>query len=212
MGRKSQQVQDRAGRVAEMRLAQQRRERRRSALIVGTAAVVCLVLVAVVAVVIMRERGRQDALEAAAKAPIEGVQEFSELARDHVTEPVSYPQTPPVGGQHAPVWTNCGVYTEPLSNEQTVHSMEHGAVWITYRPDLPADQVARLTDLAQANDFALLSPYEGLPSPVVASAWGVQLSLDDAADPRLERFLSRYLQGEQTPEPGAPCTGGGGGM
>ena len=62
--------------------------------------------------------------------------------------------------------------------------------------------------LAAGADYLLVSPYEGLSSPVVASAWGVQLSLDDAADPRLQTFLDTYLQGEQTPEPGAACFGG----
>jgi hypothetical protein len=49
---------------------------------------------------------------------------------------------------------------------------------------------------------------EDLPSPVVASAWGKQLRLDGAGDPRLERFVSAFQQGPQTPEPGAACTGG----
>ena len=212
MGNRSKESQDRAARVAAMRAAEQRRERRRSVIIVAAAVLVCVALVAAVVTVIMREQDRQAELEAAANAPIEGVQEFADLPRDHVREPVEYEQTPPVGGPHSPVWTNCGVYAEPVSSEQSVHSLEHGSVWLTYRPDLPAEQEEALTRLAEGNDYVLLSPFEELPSPVVASAWGVQLAVDDAADPRLERFLTRYAQGEQAPEPGAPCTGGSGGM
>jgi hypothetical protein len=95
-----------------------------------------------------------------------------------------------------------------VSNEQSVHSLEHGAAWITYQADLAPEQVEVLTQLAEADDYALLSPVEELESPVVASAWGVQLALDDAEDPRLALFMEKYLQGEQTPEPGAACTGG----
>ena len=212
MGNRSKEAQDRAARVAAMRAAQQRKERRRSVVIVGAAVLVCVALVAAVVTVIMREQDRQAELEAAANAPIEGVQEFPDLPKDHVQGPVDYEQTPPVGGEHSPVWTNCGVYAEPVSSEQSVHSLEHGAVWLTYRPDLPPEQVEQLAGLAEGNDYALLTPFEGLLSPVAASAWGVQLAVDNAADPRLERFLTRYAQGEQAPEPGAPCTGGSGGM
>lgn len=88
--------------------------------------------------------------------------------------------------------------------------MEHGAVWITYQPDLPSDQVEVLRNLAHDNSYVLVSPYPDLPSPVVASAWGKQLTLDSANDPRLEQFVSAFRQGPQTPEPNASCTGGTG--
>jgi len=106
------------------------------------------------------------------------------------------------------VWQNCGVYDQPVEDSQAVHSMEHGAVWITYRPDLPAQQVDQLRDLVGGSGYVLLSPYVDLDSPVALSAWGVQLKVDDAADDRAERFLAEYVNGAQTPEPGAPCTGG----
>jgi hypothetical protein len=141
---------------------------------------------------------------------ISGVATFSDLGRNHVAGTVDYPQTPPVGGDHAPVWQNCGYYPAPVPNERGVHSMEHGAVWITYVPDLPAAEVAVLRQAAKADSYVLVSPYPGLPSPVVASAWGVQLRLPSATDARLAAFVSRYSQGPQTPEPGGPCSGGAG--
>lgn len=210
-GRMSSQKQvnrDRDVRLAAMRTAQRRKEQRRLLLLVGGAVAVALVLVGAVSIVLVREQQRRASVEAAAAAPIEGVQEYPDLPRSHVAQPVAYEQVPPVGGDHAPVWTNCAAYEQPTTAEQSVHSLEHGAVWVTYRPDLPADQVTALTALTEGQDYALLSPFEGLPSPVVASAWGVQLAVDDAGDPRLEPFLTKYLEGEQTPEPGAACFGG----
>jgi Protein of unknown function (DUF3105) len=137
-----------------------------------------------------------------------GVQSFEVSERDHVQTPVSYPQTPPVGGDHAPVWQNCGFYSKPVHNEHAVHSMEHGAVWITYRPDLPRDQIEKLRGLAQSQTYILASSYPSLPSPLVASAWGKQLRLESAEDPRLEQFVRAFRLGSQTPEPGAPCARG----
>jgi predicted small secreted protein len=142
------------------------------------------------------------------KAPPAGVvKSYSNLSRNHTKEPVDYPQSPPVGGPHNPIWQNCGFYSKPVSNEYAVHSMEHGAVWITHSPDLPKDQVEKIKSLTQKS-YVLASPYPGLPAPVVASAWGKQLRLNSTSDPRLEQFVSTYSQGPQNPEPGAPCTGG----
>ena len=129
-------------------------------------------------------------------------------ANQHTQADVDYEQSPPVGGEHNAVWQNCGYYAEPVRDENAVHSLEHGAVWITYSPDLPQDEVERLRDIAQNQTYILVSPYEGLPSPVVASAWGKQLGLESAGDSDLERFIGAFRQGPQTPEPGAVCTGG----
>jgi transcriptional regulator with XRE-family HTH domain len=140
--------------------------------------------------------------------PPEGVKSFEVTSREHIEGNLDYAQNPPVGGNHNPVWQNCGYYAEPIRDENGVHSMEHGAVWITYSPDLPRNEVERLRGLAQNQLYVLVSPYEGLPSPVVASAWGKQLRLESVSDPDLGRFIRTYSQGPQAPEPGAPCTGG----
>ncbi len=179
-----------------------RGERRWSlgALLVGGIVLAFLGAFVVVIVLDVRE-------QAGSTAP-NGVTSYSNLSRSHTDEPVNYPQTPPVGGSHDPVWQNCGFYSKPVHNENAVHSLEHGAVWITYRPDLPGGQVETLRDLAQGQTYILVSPYPDLPSPVVASAWGKQLRLDSPSDSRLEQFVNTYRQGPQTPEPGAACTGG----
>jgi hypothetical protein len=140
--------------------------------------------------------------------PPDGVETFDVVGRTHVQLPVSYPQLPPVGGPHAPVWQNCGFYETPVANENAVHSMEHGAVWITYQPHLPKDQVDLLHGLVRGHSYVLVSPSPDLPAAVVASAWGRQLRVDSADDPRLDQFVQAFEKGPQTPERGAPCDGG----
>jgi Protein of unknown function (DUF3105) len=134
-----------------------------------------------------------------------GTKSFTDLARNHVDTPVEYPQTPPVGGNHSPRWQNCQYYDTSIPNERGVHSMEHGAVWITYSPDLSAADRKVLSDLAATGDHILVSQYKGLPSPVVASAWGKQLQLQSVSDPKLQEFVKVFQSGPQTPEPGVTC-------
>ena len=139
---------------------------------------------------------------------IAGVETFSNVSQGHQEGPLTYPQTPPAGGIHNPAWLNCGIYDQAVPNENAVHSQEHGAVWITYRPDLPASDREQLRGLVRGQRYGVLSPYSDLPAPVVASAWGVQLTAESVADARLPQFIATYAQGPQTPELGAPCTGG----
>ena len=134
---------------------------------------------------------------------IEGVQTFA-VDAGHSNAPVTYPHVPPVGGIHNPVWQQCGFYDQPVPNEKAVHSLEHGAIWITHRPDLPADQIESLSTLARSRNLVLVSPWEnGLPAPVVVTGWGRQLRLESVSDPRLLEFVRLYAN--LGPEINAPC-------
>lgn len=183
-------------------------DRRRAWLIYGTGALVVAAIIASVAFVITGEVRQREETKAAATRPIDGEQGFPDQSRNHTREPVSYPRTPATGGDHAPVWTNCGIYTEPVEQTRAVHSLEHGAVWLSYRPDLAMEQIAALTSLAVGQDYLLVSPVPGQVSPVTVTAWGKQLSVDSGSDERLAPFIKKYRQGPQTPEPGAVCSGG----
>ncbi len=205
---KTSQRDERAARLAQLQAEQRRSSRRRTAVVVGIVGTLVVSLVAVTAVVLVGEARRTSQLDAQAASDIEGVERYEDLSFDHVSTEVDYPQTPPAGGEHNATWQNCGVYAEPVVDEHAVHSLEHGAVWITHDPDLPADQVAKLHDLADGQGYVLVSPYEGLPAPVVATAWGYQLELDDADDDRLPVFLRKYLLNPELPEAGALCSNG----
>jgi len=131
---------------------------------------------------------------------------YDDLSRAHVPGNVNYPQSPPVGGAHDPIWLDCGVYDRPVREENAVHSLEHGAVWITYRPGLSADEIDSLAD--KLPEKGILSPFEDQDAPVVVTVWGAQLALDGPDDSRLELFIREYGDGSEAPEPQAACVGG----
>ncbi|HEV2127805.1 MAG TPA: DUF3105 domain-containing protein [Thermomicrobiales bacterium] len=131
---------------------------------------------------------------------------IDDYAADHVEGEVLYEQVPPVGGPHNNIWQNCGFYDEPIYNWHGVHSLEHGAVWITYDPDLPEEDIEQLRDLGNQT-YVLVSPYPGLEHPVVASVWGKQIALEGVGDERLRPFIREYRTNpDNTPEPGALCS------
>jgi Protein of unknown function (DUF3105) len=62
---------------------------------------------------------------------------------------------------------------------------------------------------AAGSRYLDLTPYPGLPAPIVASAWGFQLRLTSPTDPRLQEFVNRFRATQQySPEYGGPCAGG----
>ena len=146
---------------------------------------------------------------------IEGVQTFPIKAEyhNHVNShhvnslPTPEGNLPPPFGQHFPAWQNCGIYEQPVELGSALHSMEHGAVWLTYRPNLDDAKVKALQDLVRGHGFVLMSPYPPQTDDVVLSAWGVQLAIETVPDDRIAQFIAYYEQGPQNPEPGAPCSG-----
>ena len=193
-----------------MRRDAKAKERKRTLLVIGSAIAFCAILIGVVSGIAIKNSHDQ-----AQKRKIPGLVKYdaSKLGRKHTTAAVTYSTTPPVGGDHSPVWLNCGIYTTEQSVGMAVHDMEHGAVWITYGPKTSGAEIAKLQFHVRAatKGFITLTPFAALkPGAIFASAWGYQVALTNADDPRLEKFISRFQSGPQTPEPGAKCSGGQG--
>lgn len=130
--------------------------------------------------------------EVPAAAAIAGLTHKPEPNHDHVKASVKYNTSPPVGGNHSYVWVDCTgtVYPQAIANENAVHGLEHGAVWITYQPGLAASQVTTLAALVTGQNYTFMSPYPGLKSPISLQAWGYRLAVNSASDPRVKQFIS----------------------
>ncbi|MCK1821028.1 DUF3105 domain-containing protein [Streptomyces sp. XM83C] len=209
----------RKARIEEMRRAEQARERRNRVLVIGGSVVAVAALV-VGAVFVVKSQSGSDDSSASGSAKnasghwvtgSDGVKTWEgDLSRNHTGSSVSYPMQPPVGGDHNPVWADCNgtVYTKPVKNENAVHSLEHGAVWVTYTDKAAKADVEALAAKVKKTPYTLMSPYEKQDAPIVLSAWGHQRTVTGASDPAVDQFFQTYVQGKQTPEPGASCTGG----
>ncbi len=193
--------------LAAFRAGEIRRKRGRrigiGAAIVGVVAAGALL---VASIVLAPQRPPSATYTGSPDASITGLNVFANGAT-HVDTPVTYAQTPPAGGNHSQIVLNCGVYTEPVPNENAVHSLEHGAVWVTYSSSLSEQDLTALRALIPSS-YAILSPFEGLPSPIVLSAWNAQLEVTSPNDERIVSFFEKYWQSPNAPEPGAPCSGG----
>jgi hypothetical protein len=138
----------------------------------------------------------------------DGVANYTYSQGQHDDTFTAWTESPPVGGVHNNAWQTCAFYSAKIDTGHAVHSLEHGAVWITYRSDVPQDQLDELKKLADDNTYILVSPYEDQTSPIVATSWNHQLNLQSADDKDLDRFIRVFKNNATyTPEYGASCTG-----
>jgi hypothetical protein len=141
---------------------------------------------------------------------IAGLQTYKYASgQSHVSTPVTYKESPPVGGPHDPVWADCTgtVYTVDIRHENAVHSLEHGAVWITYNPDkVSKADVATLATLVKGVTHRLMSPYKGLDAPISLQSWNHQLKVSKVSDKRIKQFADFFTENSDFyPEIGASC-------
>jgi Protein of unknown function (DUF3105) len=145
------------------------------------------------------------------------------LGQTHVEScsPVSYPDNPPAGGNHYPVWAAFQSFSFPVPRGFWVHDLEHGAVVYSYNcPDGCADEVEVVTALiqslpadpgcdAQTPRRVVLTPDPLLDVRWGLSAWG-HTERADCVDPALfVQFYSNHigLGPEQLCSPGSDFGG-----
>ncbi len=202
---KEQRVEKRAAQLEKFK--KQEAARKRNRLLGIVAAIVALVLVAGTVTTVLVLNAIPQPEEVISGDYEDRLQLYPGLEATHTDTRVSYDQSPPVGGAHNPAWLNCGVYDEEQQNENVVHTLEHGAIWIAYDPaSTTDDEIAALVALAP-DTYSVISPYDGLGDMKAISAWGAQLLFTDVDDPAVTDFLTEFWRSPDSPEPNASCTG-----
>lgn len=122
---------------------------------------------------------------------------YPNLGRDHIAVGAShleYNSNPPSSGPHYGEWARGGFYDEPLSDEQLIHNLEHGDIWISYHPDI--SDKAKETLKSFAGRYIVVSPRLENEGSVSLVAWGRVDTLDIENgfidEGRIRDFISRY--------------------
>ncbi len=124
-------------------------------------------------------------------------QEFPIASAEHIPDgqkAKDFNSNPPTSGQHYAEPANWGIYDEQLLDERLVHNLEHGGIWISYKPDLDPTQIAELKNIA--DDYTLkviMTPRPENDSPIVVASWGRLLKLDQADDGQIKDFIKAYI-------------------
>lgn len=130
------------------------------------------------------------------------VQSFEIQGQDHIEVGASHPgynSNPPTSGPHYAEPADWGAYQEELPDEQLVHNLEHGGIWISYK-GVDERTKRQLEDVARANPGSVIvTPRSRNDAPIVLASWGKLLKLQQFDEGRIRSFIDQYKN--QSPEP-----------
>lgn len=133
--------------------------------------------------------------------PAQTWQEFPILGRTHVPEgsKVSYSTNPPTSGDHWPQPAEWGFYLSPLPDEQLVHNLEHGGIWISYK-DVDEQTKSKLGSIASKYPLAvIITPRPENDAKIALASWGRLLKLDSPDEELIYKFIKSNIN--KAPEP-----------
>src|SRR5258708_10152180 len=90
-------------------------------------------------------------------------QTFPNLGQEHITQASTdhkpYNSNPPTSGPHWPQPANWGAYSTTQADEQMVHNLEHGGIWISYKPGrVDKNTINPLDDFAMRYPLIIVEP------------------------------------------------------
>lgn len=129
-------------------------------------------------------------------------QAFENLGSEHIqvgAEHAPYNSNPPTSGPHYVQPAEWGVYPSPLKDEQAVHNLEHGGIWISYK-DIDDQTKEQLETIAKANSGSvILSPRPDGEAKISLASWTRLEKLDSYDEGKILEFIKSNKN--KSPEP-----------
>ncbi|OGY47398.1 MAG: hypothetical protein A3J65_00945 [Candidatus Buchananbacteria bacterium RIFCSPHIGHO2_02_FULL_45_11b] len=119
-----------------------------------------------------------------------------------------YTSNPPTSGPHYSQTARSGFRDEAIPDQNIIHNLEHGDIWIAYHPRLADEIKEELKQFGAAK--VIITPREANETDIALAAWGRldTFNLDGKALPveRITDFIKRYAN--QGPEKVPQASGG----
>ena len=120
---------------------------------------------------------------------------ISDLGRDHIatdSKKPEYNSNPPTSGPHFATPASWGVYDKELPDQQVIHNLEHGGVWITYKSDLEKEIVEKLKEIAASyKSKVIVTPRAANDSKIALASWERLLKLSSYDEEKIKDFVER---------------------
>lgn len=105
-----------------------------------------------------------------------------------------YNSNPPTSGPHYGAPAPWGIYDQVRPDEELIHNLEHGGIWISYRDLDDAELIGKLKDVADDYKIKLiLTPRPQNDSAIAVAAWGRLLKLDAFDEGQIKDFIKAFI-------------------
>ena len=122
---------------------------------------------------------------------------YEEQNREHIAVGAEHPahnSNPPSGGWHYSLTSRKGFFDEPIPDENAIHNLEHGDVWIAYHPRISEDAKKELKKFGFSK--IVITPREANETDIALVAWervdAFNLENGVVPDARIHDFIKRY--------------------
>ena len=106
------------------------------------------------------------------------------VGREHIgfrdTLPEPYNSNPPSSGAHYLAPANWGIYDYEINDKILIHNLEHGGIWISYRPKVSPEVVSYLKTFVDDNKNSklVMAPRSKNDADIAIVAWGRVLKVN----------------------------------
>lgn len=131
-------------------------------------------------------------------------QAYPILGKQHVSIGASHPNynsNPPTSGWHYASPAEWGVYGNELPDEQILHNLEHGGVWISYNK-VDDETKTQLEKIGRVNSGIVVTPRQANDTPIALASWGRLQKLESFDEAAIINFIKANKN--KSPEPFAP--------
>ncbi|MDP3741016.1 MAG: DUF3105 domain-containing protein [bacterium] len=122
---------------------------------------------------------------------------IAELGRNHIAvgaEHEQYNSNPPTSGSHYEQWAKWGIYEQQLPDEQLIHNLEHGGIWISYKDKDNREIFDQLKDVAEDYSIKIILTHRPEnDSPIAVAAWTRLLKMDNFDEKQIRNFIKAFI-------------------
>lgn len=122
---------------------------------------------------------------------------YPDQGQEHVPlgEAHEYNSNPPTSGWHHGTPAEWGIYKEEIADQILLHNLEHGGVWISYKPDISGDVKEKLESFYEKYGRKIIvTPRSANDADIVLGAWTHldKFSASEYSEERVEKFIKAF--------------------